>query len=79
MLTDPTLFSGHADRIKDELGQLIKADALEYGRRSVILLPGQGFCRCMKPSVTRSNSIVFSAMNFLTPAVRSLISILSAA
>ncbi len=43
MLTDPALFSGHAERIKDELGQLIKADALEYGRRSVILLPGQGF------------------------------------
>ena len=43
MLTDPELFSGHADRIKHELAELIKAEALEYGRRSVILLPGQGF------------------------------------
>lgn len=43
MLTSPELFSGHAARIKEELAQLIKADALEYGRRSVILLPGQGF------------------------------------
>ncbi|HPT48085.1 MAG TPA: TldD/PmbA family protein, partial [Candidatus Rifleibacterium sp.] len=43
MLTDPELFSGHADRIKRELAELIKAEALDYGRRSVILLPGQGF------------------------------------
>jgi len=43
MLTSPELFSAHAGRIKEELAQLIKADALEYGRRSVILLPGQGF------------------------------------
>lgn len=43
MLTNPELFSGHADRIKSELAQLIKADVLQYGRRSVILLPGQGF------------------------------------
>ncbi len=43
MLTNPELFSSHAGRIKDELAQLIKADPLEYGRRSVILLPGQGF------------------------------------
>ncbi|OGK07879.1 MAG: hypothetical protein A2W80_13140 [Candidatus Riflebacteria bacterium GWC2_50_8] len=43
MLTQPELFSTHAERIKDELSQLIKADALEYGKRSVILLPGQGF------------------------------------
>ncbi len=43
MLTDPELFSGHADRIKSELKQLITAETLDYGRRSVILLPGQGF------------------------------------
>lgn len=43
MLTDRELFFGHADRIKTELAELIKADALEYGKRSVILLPGQGF------------------------------------
>ena len=43
MLTQPELFSAHAERIKDELAQLIKADVLEHGRRSVILLPGQGF------------------------------------
>ncbi len=43
MLTQPELFSGHAERIKEELSQLIKAEAMEYGRRSVILLPGQGF------------------------------------
>jgi TldD protein len=43
MLTRPELFSGHADRIKRELAELIKADPLEYGKKSVILLPGQGF------------------------------------
>lgn len=43
MLTNPELFAGHAARIKSELADLIKADALEYGRRSVILMPGQGF------------------------------------
>ncbi|MBN1971894.1 MAG: TldD/PmbA family protein [Candidatus Delongbacteria bacterium] len=43
MLTNPELFAGHADRIKSELSQLIKADSLEYGKRSVILLPGQGY------------------------------------
>lgn len=43
MLTQPELFSGHADRIKSELAELIKAESLEYGKRSVILLPGQGF------------------------------------
>ncbi len=42
MMTDPDLFSGHAERIKQELGALLKADMLEHGRRSVILLPGQG-------------------------------------
>ncbi len=42
MMTNPELFSGHASRIKSELAQLIKAPRMEYGRRSVILLPGQG-------------------------------------
>jgi TldD protein len=43
MLTQPELFSAHVERIKEELAQLIKADPLDYGRRSVILLPGQGW------------------------------------
>jgi len=43
MFVDPELFSGHAERIKEELSQLLKAESLEYGRRSVIILPGQGF------------------------------------
>ncbi|MBN2587115.1 MAG: TldD/PmbA family protein [Candidatus Fermentibacteraceae bacterium] len=42
MMTNPELFSGHAGRIKSELVELIKAPQLEHGRRSVILLPGQG-------------------------------------
>jgi TldD protein len=42
MMTNPDLFSDHASRVKLELGELIKAESLEYGRRSVILLPGQG-------------------------------------
>jgi len=42
MITDPELFSGHSTRIKSELAELIKAEPLEFGRRSVILLPGQG-------------------------------------
>lgn len=41
MMTSPELFSGHADRVKSELSELVKAQPLEYGRRSVILLPGQ--------------------------------------
>lgn len=43
MLTQPELFSAHTETIKSELAELIKADSLEYGRRSVILLPSQGF------------------------------------
>ncbi len=43
MLCEPDLFGAHAERIKSELSELIKADQLEYGTRSVILLPGQGF------------------------------------
>jgi TldD protein len=42
MLTNPELWSGHAGRIKGELKQVISAPELEYGTRSVILLPGQG-------------------------------------
>ena len=42
MLRDPGLFGGHADRIKSELSALLGADSLEFGKRSVILLPGQG-------------------------------------
>jgi len=42
MLTDPCLWSGHADRVKAELKEVLKAPEVEFGRRSVILLPGQG-------------------------------------
>ena len=42
MMTNPDLFAGHADRVKSELSQLAAAPPLEFGRRSVILLPGQG-------------------------------------
>ena len=42
MVTDPELWCGRAEGIKEELSQLARAPELEYGRRSVILLPGQG-------------------------------------
>ncbi len=42
MLTNPALWSGHAERIKKELKEVLAAPELEYGKRSVILLPGQG-------------------------------------
>ncbi|MBD3370632.1 hypothetical protein GF402_09745 [Candidatus Fermentibacteria bacterium] len=42
LMIRPELFSSHTERIKTELSQLLKADELEYGKRSVILLPGQG-------------------------------------
>ncbi|MCD4848108.1 MAG: TldD/PmbA family protein [Candidatus Aegiribacteria sp.] len=42
MISSPVLFADHSSRIKSELKELIEADALEYGRKSVILLPGQG-------------------------------------
>jgi TldD protein len=42
MMTEPDLFAGHAGRIKSELSELLNAQPLPYGRRSVILLPGQG-------------------------------------
>ncbi len=43
MITDPFLFGSHTDRIKTELSSLLNADSLEYGKKSVILLPGQGW------------------------------------
>ncbi|PIE51171.1 hypothetical protein CSA37_12940 [Candidatus Fermentibacteria bacterium] len=42
MLVNPELWSGHASRVKDELKQVLTAPELEFGNRSVILLPGQG-------------------------------------
>ncbi len=42
-LTDPDWFSGHAERIKQELAQIVAAEPLPPGKRDVILLPGQGF------------------------------------
>ena len=42
MVTDPELWSGRAEGIVEELAQLAQAPELEHGRRSVILLPGQG-------------------------------------
>lgn len=42
MILQPELYAGHSDRIKSELSELLSAEALEYGKRSVILLPGQG-------------------------------------
>ena len=42
MVTDPELWSGRAEGIVEELAQLAEAPELEHGRRSVILLPGQG-------------------------------------
>ncbi len=43
LFVNPDLFSNHSIRIKNELAELIKADELEFGRRSVIVLPGQAF------------------------------------
>jgi TldD protein len=42
MLTDPCLWSGHAERVKAELKEILYAPEVEFGKRSVILLPGQG-------------------------------------
>ncbi len=42
MLVDPDLWSGYSGKVKDELKQILSAPELEYGKRSVILLPGQG-------------------------------------
>ena len=42
-LGDPAAFAAHAPRVREELAQLLAADALAPGRRDVILLPGQGF------------------------------------
>ena len=43
MITQPELFAAHAERLKEELSELRNADELDYGKRSLILLPGQGF------------------------------------
>ena len=43
MLTQPELFAGKVATIKEELAALMKADSLDYNKRSLILLPGQGF------------------------------------
>ena len=43
MFQNPELFSSHAYRIKNEMSELLLADELKYGKRSVIILPGQGF------------------------------------
>ncbi len=43
MFQNPELFSSQALRIKSELKELLNADELQFGRRSVIILPGQGF------------------------------------
>ena len=43
LLTEPEYFIDHATRIKNELSELIKADEMDYGRRSVIMLPGQAY------------------------------------
>lgn len=42
MFIQPELFSSHTLRVKEELSELLQADELEYGKCSVILLPGQG-------------------------------------
>ncbi|MBN1424058.1 TldD/PmbA family protein [Candidatus Fermentibacteria bacterium] len=43
MIADDELFGGHAQRVKRELADLLPAEALDHGRRSVILLPGQAW------------------------------------
>lgn len=42
LMEDPKQFLDNTGRIRSELAQLVKAEPLEYGRRAVILLPGQG-------------------------------------
>jgi TldD protein len=42
-ITNPEFFSGHVDRLKSELSQLVSAETLSPEERDVILLPGQGF------------------------------------
>ncbi|MBM3314772.1 TldD/PmbA family protein, partial [candidate division WOR-3 bacterium] len=41
-LSDPTAFADRADRIKQELGEIVAAEPLPPKKRDVILLPGQG-------------------------------------
>jgi len=42
-LTDPDWFSGHAERLKQELSEIVAADPLPPGKRDLIILPAQGF------------------------------------
>jgi len=42
MVTNPDLWSGRTEGVKEELSQLLSAPEVEHGVRSVILLPGQG-------------------------------------
>lgn len=42
-LSRPEAFGDHAERIKNELGQIVTADPMSAGTRDVVLLPGQGF------------------------------------
>jgi TldD protein len=42
LIRTPEYFSDQSSRIKSELAELVKAPELEHGRKSVILLPGQG-------------------------------------
>ncbi|MFO7638669.1 MAG: TldD/PmbA family protein [bacterium] len=42
-LTNPDWFSGHAERIKRELAEVLAAEPMPPGKRDLIVLPGQGF------------------------------------
>uniref|UniRef100_A0A7C4CAH0 TldD/PmbA family protein n=1 Tax=candidate division WOR-3 bacterium TaxID=2052148 RepID=A0A7C4CAH0_UNCW3 len=41
-LADPNSFAGHAERIRQELAEIIAAEPMTPAKRDVILLPGQG-------------------------------------
>ncbi len=43
MVVKPELWTGRAEGIKKELSDLLNAPEIDYGNRSVIILPGQGF------------------------------------
>ncbi len=43
MIADEELFGAHAERVKRELSELLQAEPLAHGRRTVILLPGQAW------------------------------------
>ena len=42
-LTSPEYFSGHAERLKQELASILSAPKTPPGKRDLIILPGQGF------------------------------------